>query len=64
MPKFALGQSVTPATVQAIKGVLNENLGRSWREMYFSEMAAMENKAPPPQVAVGFAEFLSRKGSK
>ncbi len=54
----------TPATVQAIKVLLNEDPGRSWRDMYFSEVDAMENKVKPSPVTVGFAEFLSRKGRK
>ena len=52
----------TPEMVQGIKQLLNEDVGRGWREMYDAERNALTGDLKPSPVREGFAEFLSRKG--
>jgi enoyl-CoA hydratase/carnithine racemase len=54
----------TPEMVQGIKQLLQEDLGRGWREMYDAERHALSSTHRPPPVAEGFAEFLGRKGKR
>lgn len=54
----------TPAMVQGIKRLLNEDLGRNWSEMYQAERTAIATDLRPSSIEEGFAEFLSRKGRK
>lgn len=53
-----------PGSVQQTKRLLNEDIGRSLREMYDAERDAVTNRLTMSPVSVGFAEFLARKGQK
>jgi enoyl-CoA hydratase/carnithine racemase len=53
-----------PGSVQQTKRLLNEDIGRSLREMYDAELDAVTNRLTMSPVSVGFAEFLARKGQK
>ena len=52
----------TPRTVQGIKQILLDDVGRAWRAMYDAEGEALTTTLRPPPVAEGFKEFLARKG--
>lgn len=49
-----------PECVEEAKRLLNQQPGRSWQEMHDAENAVMAQVQLRP-IAVGFAEFLSRK---
>ena len=51
-----------PGTVQAIKKMLDEGIGLSWRDMMENEakIRTQSVKSPPPREA--FKDFLERKG--
>jgi len=53
-----------PGSVQQTKRLLNEDIGRSLREMYDAELDTVSNRLEMSPVAVGFQEFLGRKGYK
>lgn len=52
----------TPEMVQGIKLLLQEDLGRSWREMYEAEATLLTTTHKPGPIQEGFKEFLDRKG--
>jgi enoyl-CoA hydratase/carnithine racemase len=52
----------TPEMVQGIKQILQEDLDKDWRAMYDAEGTARRTTHIPLPAAVGFADFLSRKG--
>lgn len=54
----------TPEMVQGIKQLLQEDLGRSWREMYDAERTLLTTSHKPGPIEEGFKEFLDRKGRK
>ena len=53
-----------PECVQQTKRLLNDDIGRSLREMYSAELDTVSNRLTMSPIAVGFQEFLGRKGFK
>ncbi|MCC6176934.1 MAG: enoyl-CoA hydratase/isomerase family protein [Chloroflexi bacterium] len=54
----------TPEMVQGIKHLLDDGIGRSWREMYDAEHDLLTTTHRPSPVREGFKEFLNRKGDR
>ncbi len=54
----------TPEMVQGIKQILQDDLGKDWRQMYDAEREMLTTTHIPPPVAEGFKDFLSRKGRR
>jgi enoyl-CoA hydratase len=54
----------TPEMVQGIKQILQEDLGKDWRAMYDAEREMLTTTHKPLPAAVGFTDFLSRKGRR
>jgi 2-(1,2-epoxy-1,2-dihydrophenyl)acetyl-CoA isomerase len=65
MPKaLEIAQQIAgndPRMVQGIKGLMIDDVGKSWREMYDNEMEAREGKLRPTPVGEGFRDFLEKK---
>ena len=50
--------------VQGIKELMIQDIGLSWKEMYETELRAMDDKLKPTPILEGFKPFLDRKGRK
>ncbi len=54
----------TPHMVRGIKKLVNDGVGRSWRERFDAEEEARSTWLSPVPVEEGFADFIARKGHK
>ncbi|MCL4533996.1 MAG: enoyl-CoA hydratase/isomerase family protein [Bacteroidetes bacterium] len=54
----------TPQMVQGIKKLVNDGVGRTWRERYDMEAEARDTWLRPLSPGESFADFLARKGHK